>query len=327
MHSRMRGVAGVMIRYGRLKLMPRRILVSGGAGFIGSHLVERLVAVGERVSVVDDLSRGRADWLHPDAELHKIDVRDTDALAHAVAQTAPEVVVHLAALHFIPAVDGAPELAWDVNVNATRVLLGALAQRPPELFLFASTAAVYPDRRGPIAESCQPQPCDLYGRTKLEGERLVGEFGSTTGTHCVIARIFNVIGKRETNPHIVPELVGQLRRGDVPVRLGNLDPRRDYTDVVDVAVALERLLCLQNDGLSTFNLGSGRSVSVGDLVRLCEQALGRTIEVEVEPRRRRTQDRAELVADSHRLRDATGWQPTRSLLHTLAELLTEPDNP
>ena len=305
--------------------MPRRILVSGGAGFIGSHLVERLVAAGDQVSVVDDLSRGSRSWLHPDAELHKLDVRDADALGRAIAQAAPEIVVHLAALHFIPAVDGAPELAWDVNVNATGALLDVLARRPPQLLLFASTAAVYPDRRGPIAESCRPQPLDLYGRTKLEGERVVGAFASKTGARSVVARIFNVIGKRETNPHVVPELVGQLREGNAPVRLGNLEPRRDYTDVVDVAVALERLLALPDDSASTFNLGSGRPISVADLVQVCEQVLGRPIEVEVEPRRLRTQDRAELVADSRLLRETTGWEPSRSLNETLAELLAEPE--
>lgn len=305
--------------------MPSRILVSGGAGFIGSHLVDRLVVLGERVAVVDDLSRGRRDWLHLDAELHELDVRDKDSLERAVAQTAPEVVVHLAALHFIPAVDGAPELAWDVNVNATRTLLEALARRPPQVLLFASTAAVYPDRPGPIAESCRPQPFDLYGRTKLEGERLVGEFASITGTRTVVARIFNVIGRRETNPHVVPELVGQLRQGNARVRLGNLEPRRDYTDVLDAAVALERLVSLPDENAGIFNLGSGRSVSVADLVHVCERVLGRSIHVDVEPRRRRTQDRAELVADSRRLREATGWKPTRSLSETLADLLTNPD--
>jgi UDP-glucose 4-epimerase len=305
--------------------MPRRILVTGGAGFIGSHLVERLVAAGERVSVIDDFSRGRREWLHAEAELHEVDVRDGDAVVRAIAQAAPDVVVHLAAMHFIPAVDGAPELAWDVNVNATRILLDALVDRPPELLLFASTAAVYPDRRGPIAETCPPEPFDLYGETKLEGERLVREFESRTGKRCVVARIFNVIGKRETNPHVVPDLVGQLRDGSLPVRLGNLEPRRDYTDVVDVAEALERLLSLPDDGAGTFNVGSGRSVSVAELVSVCEQVLGRTVEVEVEPQRRRARDRAELIADPRLLREATGWKPRRSLEETMTELLAEPD--
>lgn len=303
----------------------RRVLVTGGAGFIGSHLVEQLVAAGDRVAVVDDFSRGCREWLHPDAELYEADVRDGDALQRAIVEAAPNVAVHLAAMHFIPSVDGAPELAWDVNVNATRTLLDALAHRPPELLLFASTAAVYPDIRGPIAETCPPQPLDLYGKTKLEGERLVREFEATTGTRCVVARIFNVIGKRETNPHVVPDLVGQLRDGSLPVRLGNLEPRRDYTDVADVAVALERLLSLPDDIAGTFNLGSGRSVSVAELVRVCEQVLGRPVELEVEPQRRRARDRAELVADSRLLQEATGWRPVRSLRETLAELLTDAD--
>src|SRR4029453_2984601 len=91
-----------------------------------------------------------------------------------------------------------------------------------------------------------------------------------------------------TNPHVVPELVGQLRQGNARVRLGNLEPRRDYTDVLDAAVALERLVSLPDENAGIFNLGSGRSVSVADLVQVCEEVLGRSIHVDVEPRRRRT---------------------------------------
>jgi UDP-glucose 4-epimerase len=301
------------------------ILVTGGAGFVGSHLVEQLVAAGERVTVLDNLSRGRRAWLHPAAELHEVDIRDPDGMRRAVADLAPDVVVHLAAMHFIPAIEGAPDLAWDVNVNGTRGLLDALAQCPPDRLLFASTAAVYPDRRGAIGENCPPEPLDLYGKTKLECERLLAEFATRSGTHCVVARIFNIIGKRETNPHVVPELVGQLRRGESPVRLGNLESRRDYTDVTDVAAALHRLLASPPDGSAIFNVGSGRSVSVGELVQLCEQVLGRPVEVESEPQRRRVQDRLELAADPSLLRETTGWEPARSLQETLSELLTEPD--
>jgi UDP-glucose 4-epimerase len=305
--------------------MSRRILVTGGAGFVGSHLVESLASAGALVSVIDDLSRGRRAWLHPDAKLHKVDLRDADAVRRALAIEAPDVVVHLAALHFIPAVEGAPELAWDLNVNATRVLVDALAARPPELLIFASTAAVYPDRAGPIDETCAPEPIDFYGRTKLEGERLVVGLGRKTGTRTLVARIFNVVGRRETNAHIVPELVEQLRRGSTVVRLGNLDSRRDYTDVRDVADALRRLLSVDGAAPVTFNVGSGRSVSVAELVRVCEQVLGWTVEIESEGQRRRTQDRAELVADARLLRDTTGWEPRWVLRETLADLLTGPD--
>jgi UDP-glucose 4-epimerase len=304
--------------------MSKSVLITGGAGFIGSHLVERLVAAGERVATVDDLSRGRRAWLHPEAELFELDLRDAAGIRRVVARLAPETVVHLAAMHFIPDVEGAPALARDVNVSGTRVLLEALAPKPPELLLFASSAAVYPDRRGPIDETCPPQPFDLYGQTKLEGERLVAELAAKTRTRCVVARIFNVIGRRETNRHVVPELVGQLRRTNMPVRLGNLESRRDYTDVLDVAAALHRLLSPLPRGADTFNVGSGNSVSVAALVQICEEILGRAIEVEVEAERLRATDRAELVADPSLLRETTGWEPARTLQETMAELLTEP---
>jgi UDP-glucose 4-epimerase len=210
-------------------------------------------------------------------------------------------------------------------VNSTERLLEALAPRPPRMLLFASTAAVYPDRRGPIDESCDPDPIDLYGETKLEAEQLVRSFAAGSGTRAIVARIFNVIGKRETNRHIVPELVEQLREGAASVRVGNLSPRRDYTDVRDVADALQRLLASSTSENAVFNVGSGRSASVAELVQLCEQILERRIEIEVDERRLRAQDRAELVAEPRLLRETTGWQPARPLRETLAQLLTEPE--
>ena len=306
--------------------MAKRVTVTGGAGFIGSHLVERLVSAGDRVTAIDDLSRGRRAWLPAEAELIELDVRDGEGMTAALERLAPEVVVHLAAMHFIPAVDGAPELAWEVNVDGTASVLGALERHPPQLLLFASTAAVYPDRSGPIAESCPPEPLDLYGRTKLEGERLVARFSEQTGSRSAVARIFNVVGRRETNAHVVPELIGQLRRGDSPVRLGNLDARRDYTDAVDVAAALHLLLSAPEAAGDTFNLGSGRATSVADLVRACEEILGRAVEVDVERTRLRARDRAELVADATLLRGTTGWEPTLTIRDTLARLLTAPED-
>jgi UDP-glucose 4-epimerase len=300
--------------------MARKILVTGGAGFIGSHLVKRLDA--DRVDVIDDLSRGSRAWLPPETVLHTIDIRDADAVQRVVSGLLPNVVVHLAALHFIPEVDGAPEMAREVNVSGTRNLLQALVAEPPEVLLFASTAAVYPDRYGPIPESCPVAPIDLYGTTKAEGEQLITRFAAQTGTRCVVARIFNVIGRRETNPHVVPELVGQVHRRSFPVRLGNMNSRRDYTDVTDVAAALAALISAPGAAHATFNVGSGSGASVADLVGICEKILGRRISVELDPGRQRSHDRMELIADISRLRSTLGWTPIRTLEQTLSDLLS-----
>jgi UDP-glucose 4-epimerase len=298
-------------------------LVTGGAGFIGSHVVEQLLAreAGE-LHVLDDLSRGRREWLPRGVSLHQVDLRHADSVRGAVADVHPEVVLHLAALHFIPAVDEAPELAWSVNVEGTENLLEALSLAPPRVLLFASTAAVYSDTPGPIPETSPVAPRDVYGETKATGERLVAEFETQTGTRSVVARLFNVIGERETNPHVVPELVGQLRAGASTVRLGNLHTRRDYTDAVDVADALVRLL--DPDPVRTvFNVGSGRGVSVAELVSSCERILDREITVDVDRARLRKRDRTELIADVKLLRGVTGWAPKRSLEETLRRLLLE----
>lgn len=301
--------------------MSRVILVTGGAGFIGSHLVERLCAAGERVSVIDDLSRGRREWIHPDAELHEADIRDLAALRRVVTAVAPEVVIHLAAMHFIPAVEGAPDLARDVNVNGTRSLLDAVSEQAPQLLLLASTAAVYPDSRGPIEETCPPGPIDVYGETKLAAEQHVGAFAKEVGTRCVLARVFNVIGPRETNRHVVPELVAQLRSGAETIRLGDLRPKRDYTDVRDVAAALQALVDHPDRRAGVVNVGSGRSWSVGELVEECERVLGHSVDVETDEGRLRIHDRAELVANSRLLQEVTGWRPLWPLRETLADLL------
>ena len=125
--------------------MVNNILVTGADGFIGSHLVELLVAEGLDVSVVDDLSRGQREWVPDGCKLYEFDVRDADAVLAVVREAGADSVVHLAALHFIPAVDDAPELAWSINVDGTKNLLEALRDAPPKRLLFASTAAVYPD--------------------------------------------------------------------------------------------------------------------------------------------------------------------------------------
>lgn len=299
----------------------QRVLVTGGAGFVGSHLVERLARSGAEVAVVDDLSRGDPTWLPADVPLHPVDLADAQGLRDVAADLRPTAVVHLAAVHFIPEVDGAPEHALRVNVDGTNNLLQALADAPPEIVLFASTGAVYPDREGPIPETCPVGPLDLYGRTKVEGERAVARFAAETGARHVVARLFNVIGPRETNPHVVPELVGQLRGGATSVRLGDLDRTRDYTDVTDVADALTELLRAQDDLPSVVNVGSGTGTSVRDLVATCERILGHPIAVEVDPRRQRAQDRVVLVADVGVLRGLISSWPSRTVEQTLRNLL------
>jgi len=302
--------------------MTKRILVTGGAGFVGSHLVARLRDQGDDVHVLDDLSRGKAEWLADGVTLSRADIRDAARVMETVAEVRPTHVVHLAALHFIPAVDEAPALAKAINVDGTANLLAALDAVPPGVIVFASTAAVYPNVEGPIDEGLAVAPIDLYGRTKVEGEEMLRAFARDhQGTDVVFARLFNVVGRRETNPHVLPEIVDQLRLGAEVVRLGALDTRRDYVNASDVASALAGLLAEHPPGVSVFNVGTGRAVSVQEIVDACGATLGRSVRIDHDATRLRKVDRQELVADSSALRLQTGWSPEWSLERTLADLL------
>jgi UDP-glucose 4-epimerase len=301
--------------------MTKRILVTGGAGFVGSHLVASLLGGNDSVAVLDDLSRGKREWLGDGATLFCGDIRDAERVEEVVEEVRPTHLVHLAALHFIPAVDEAPTLAWTINVDGTETLLNALRGNPPKAIVFASTAAVYPDTPGPIDEARGVAPIDLYGRTKVEGEALLRTYADRHDTDVVLARLFNVVGRRETNPHVLPEIVEQLRTGSTKVKLGALETRRDYVNAEDVASALHGLLNRPPDGVSSFNVGTGRGVSVREIVEICETVLGRPVQIEQDPSRLRKVDRAELIADASAIGRQTGWKPTWSIERTLADLL------
>lgn len=299
----------------------RSALVTGGAGFVGSHLCDTLVARGWAVSVIDDFSRGHRSWLPDGCRVFETDVRDAAGVAEAVAEISPTAVAHLAALHFIPDVDSAPELATAINVDGTAVLLEALRLYPPARLVLASTAAVYPDSARPLAEDVPAEPIDLYGRTKLAAEQLVHEFARETGVSSVVARLFNVVGPRETNPHVIPEIVTQLRNGSSELLLGDTSPRRDFVDVRDVGEALAQLVEHDTAAVATFNVGSGVGTSVSEIVAACARILQRPVEVREDPERLRPVDRRALVADVSAIAGATGWRARFRLEETLAELL------
>jgi len=283
--------------------------VTGGAGFIGSALCRALVARGTRVIAYDNLRFGSRDLLPDDPRCDFVqgDVRDAAALRRVLQDGRVRAVCHLAALHFIPYCIAHPEEATDVNVNGTRQVLDACRLARPEVLLFASTAAVYPAEEGPFAEEHAPGPIDVYGATKLMGEDLAHAFALETGVSTVIARLFNAFGPRDTNPHLIPDVLAQLGEGDT-VRLGNLEPVRDYVHLDDLAAALIELLDMRRKGCAVFNVGSGEGRSVREVLAAFEAAIGRPLRVMQDPDRVRRVERPRLVADAGKLRE-TGWRP------------------
>lgn len=296
------------------------VLVTGAAGFIGSELCRLLRSLGHAVVGYDDLSRGRREFLPSGVRLVEGDIRDAARLAQTVRGSKPDWLIHLAAMHYIPDCIARPRETLDVNVEGTRRVLESCRGSSVRHMVFASTAAVYAPTDGACVEDATPLgPLEVYGESKLEGERLAAAFHAETGITTSVLRLFNAIGRHETNPHVVPHIFESLQASDV-VRLGNIEPRRDYIDTRDMAEAIVAVAS-GSRGLSVLNVGTGTAYSVREILERLRRILGRPVTVEQEASRVRASERMLLLADIAKIRRAVRWTPRVTLDDSLKDLI------
>lgn len=288
-----------------------KTLITGAAGFIGSAIVPALKEDGHEIFVLDNLSFGNREFIDiPDSKFYLVDIRDEKKVDEIVKKIQPEIVVHLAAIHFIPYCNEHPFEAADTNIRGTMNILKACRNIPNlKKFFFASTAAVYPIADVAVGETYELHPLDIYGISKLTGEHLCKKFYLESGIDTIVCRFFNAFGPNETNPHLIPEIEKQLREGLRTIRLGNLTPRRDFIHTYDMASAVRELLKMNNIGYDTFNLGRGIEYSVVEIVEAFGKELKEEVKIEVDSARVRKVEREHLLADVSKLKKVTGWEP------------------
>ncbi|QQR85766.1 MAG: SDR family NAD(P)-dependent oxidoreductase [Flavobacteriales bacterium] len=305
--------------------MSKKVLITGGAGFIGSALSKHLQEEGHEVFVLDNLSFGRRHLAGvPDDRFFQVDIRDLAATQQVMDDTRPNIVLHLAAIHFIPYCNQHPTEAADININGTiNVLEAAGSKGSVEQVFVASTAAVYPIADGAMGEEHATGPMDIYGTTKLATEKIASEFHLRTKLPVLVGRFFNAFGPNETNPHLFPEIQRQVLGGARTLKLGNLDPKRDYIHTEDMSRAMSALLAMGNKGCDVFNIGRGIEYSVREIVEAFERQLGEKLSIEVDPARVRKVERMHLLADVRKLKTATGWEPRWGIDEGVATLLKE----
>jgi UDP-glucose 4-epimerase len=303
----------------------KKVLVTGGAGFIGSAIIKELQKHNSDVYVIDNLSFGNREFLEIDEKkFFNADILDRKKMMTLVEGIAPRKIIHLAAIHFIPYCNQHPFESSNINIQGTINILDAASRvKGLESVLFASTAAVYPISDLSVKESDPINPLDIYGLSKLAGERLCREFHLATGVPTIICRFFNAFGPNETNPHLIPEIQQQINSGVRTIKLGNLTPKRDFIHTYDMAHAIRLLLDKFDKGIDVFNLGRGIEYSVTEIVEAFERELGEKINIEVDPSRVRKVERMHLLADITKLSAYTGWKPKISIDEGIRTLINK----
>jgi len=312
-----------------------RILVTGGAGYIGSITAQRLLDAGHEVVVVDSLIRGHREAVDPRATFVEAEVGDTAALGRALPGC--DAVMHLAGLIEVAESQSQPGLYFDANVAQPARMLEAMVACGVRAIVFSSTAAVYGEPSSvPIPEEAPTHPVNVYGATKLMFERLLDWYGAAHGVRSIRLRYFNVAGAlpdgslgeaHDPETHIIPRLLKALAAGDTRFEVfGDDYPTpdgtcvRDYIHVSDLAkahrLALERLGRGGEGGV--FNLGNERGFSNLEVVKVCAEVAGTEVEVVHAPRR--AGDPAVLVASSAKARRELEWAPAHA---DLREIVTD----
>ncbi len=311
------------------------ILVVGGAGYIGSHMVKELLQAGYPVVVLDNLSRGHRE-LVPGGEFVQGDLGDAAVLDRVFSKYRIGAIMHFAAYSLVGESVEKPLDYYRNNVSCTVELLAAMQRHGVKRFIFSSTAAVYGEpAKVPITEDMPCQPTNPYGATKLTVERLLSECECAWGLRYVSLRYFNAAGadasgelgeRHDPESHLIP-LVLQVATGerkqigifgtDYPTPDGTCV--RDYIHVSDLAAAhLLSLKRLTDSGASAiYNLGNSRGHSVREVIETARRVTGHPIPETVAARR--PGDPAVLVADSSRIRRELGWQPRYEDLSAIVE--------
>jgi UDP-glucose 4-epimerase len=309
--------------------MPK-ILVTGGAGYIGSITAHHLLRRGFEFLVADDLSRGHRHAVPADL-LHVVRLQDTAAISRLLEGV--DAVVHFAAYIAVGESTREPELYFANNIGGSLSLFDAMARANVKRIVFSSTAAVYGEpEHTPIREDAPFAPVSPYGQSKAMVERILAELDHYRGVRSVILRYFNACGaepevnlgeRHDPETHLIPLLFRAAMSGEPVSIFGDDYPTpdgtciRDYIHVGDLAsahlAALDHLLA--GGESSQFNVGTGRGNTVLEVLRMVEEISGRTVPYKIAPRR--DGDSPSLVANSQKLQSTLGWRPIRSDLQQI----------
>lgn len=299
-----------------------KVLVTGGAGFIGSHLIKELQKHSAEIVILDNFSTGSKKNLPPQVEIFEADICDESAVAKVLAAGKFEAIVHLAGQTTVAESIKNPQLDAQINILGTINLLEAARRYPVKKIIFASTAAVYGNSAElPIKENQPTKPMSFYALSKLSAENYFKLYQKFFGVNYVILRFANVYGERQSSQNeggVISIFAQQVSAGEKLKIFGDGEQTRDFIHAADIARAIFQALTTQNDN-EIFNVSTQTSTTLNELVAAFEKVSGRKILVEYEPAREGEIRHSQL--SNVRAFEKLKWQPKISLSEGLTRTL------
>lgn len=297
-------------------LQDKRVLVTGGAGFIGSETVNQLLSQGSLVTVFDNFSSGKMHFLpkqNKNLSIIKGDI--TNELAVAKATKNQEAIIHLAALPFIPDSFYYPVDFFKVNtIGSMNLFWSAVKSKTVDVVVNISTSEVYGSAQySPMDENHPTSPFSTYAVSKLAADRAAFTLHKENGFPSIVIRPFNTYGPRFTEPYIIPEILSQLLRGNRELNLGNINSTRDFTFVSDTVRAILKAMQGKKAIGEIINVGSENEIRIGDLVTKLSKIMKVKTKIKRDESRLRPYDVNRLVCNNKKAQKLLNWRPTISI--------------
>jgi len=298
-----------------MNLKEKRVLVTGGAGFIGSEVTRQLLKKGAFVTVLDNFSSGKKEYLPKNKNLKIIkgDIVDEKTTKSAVKDQ--DIVIHLAALPFIPDSYYYPTDFFTVNTNGSvNMILQSVKAKTVDVFIQISTSEVYGSTQyAPMDESHPTAPHSTYAVSKLAADRAAFTLHIENGFPTVVLRPFNSYGPKYTEPYIIPEIMNQILAGSQEITLGNVSASRDFTFVSDTADAILKSASKKKAIGEIINVGSGTEVTILELAKKIVKISKNKFKIKYDESRERPFDVNRLICDNTKAKKLLGWKPKISM--------------
>jgi GDP-4-dehydro-6-deoxy-D-mannose reductase len=301
-----------------------RILITGGTGFVGTHLIQFLKAKTSKIFVLS--SSANAPSRETEIEHYRLDIRNRDEVNSVVREISPNEIYHLAGISSVDISWSNPRLTFEVNVlGAYNMFEAAMSLPSPPRILNVSTSQVYASSGGILTEASPVNPNNPYAASKAMAELLLVQYRKCTRGGIITARSFNHTGPGQLPNFVLPSIAKQfaeMEAGLRPPRLtvGDIDVERDFTDVRDVVHAYSALLQQGRTG-EAYNVCSGLAVRLADVVGKFQAICGTAVEIDIDPARVRSNEVSAIFGDSIKIRTETGWSPRIPLEKTVRDLL------